>query len=403
MYRLIVSLLAVLSICLVSGQVFGQVPTDPENQRQDLFNEAGALPAKAIGRLLNAATDLFPAINDPHYVPAKEASQFLKSEDVVYALSDGELLMVYPKAIMDYHHIVNTTFGAEQTPIAITRCILANTIIVYDRRVGGEVLSFSTTQETPHGTLVLNDQNGNLWTQMDGYSAVIDGRYSRSAGRLKPFVNAVTTTWGAIGNAATSGSLLKIRVLAPPAEFFVKYSPSKRQDRFAVAGKATNAEEAWAVYEDIKCICAQEENGDPIGNIGVEGVGVYVEDDRLEMHEMGLGVRIHGEAKFYPLSSIEEKGIIFDEVGGWSIIVVHDKERNTHRIFRINGHFRRDNVTLQDDGNMREWVSKSVWNRSGVAVSGRKAGDRLEEPAFTTVYWFSWSGYFYSGIYGEDG
>ena len=62
---------------------------------------------------------------------------------------------------------------------------------------------------------------------MDGYSAIVNGRYSRSYGRLKRFGNIITTTWGTTKKANSGLDRFNIKVLAPPAKFFVKYSPSR--------------------------------------------------------------------------------------------------------------------------------------------------------------------------------
>ena len=84
---------------------------------------------------------------------------------------------------------------------------------------------------------------------------------------------------------------------------------------------------------------------------------------------MGIGVQIHGEAKFYPIAAIEKEGAIVDNVGGWDITVMYDRLWETHRIYRgspLPAHI--------------DPLGENA--RKSTEVSG-------EQPVFTTVYWFS--------------
>ena len=57
--------------------------------------------------------------------------------------------------------IDNPTF----VPVAVTYCPLCNTGIVFDRRVGDQVLEFGTTGKLRHSDLVMYDRTSESWWQ----------------------------------------------------------------------------------------------------------------------------------------------------------------------------------------------------------------------------------------------
>ena len=57
----------------------------------------------------------------------------------------GKDARAHPLQILMYHEIVNDTVNGE--PVAVTFCPLCNASIVFERRVGGRVLDFGTTED----------------------------------------------------------------------------------------------------------------------------------------------------------------------------------------------------------------------------------------------------------------
>ncbi len=93
--------------------------------------------------------DGIPALTNPHYVKAAEAT-FLESGDrILGARLDGKPY-AYPVGIMNYHEIINHSRGANQW--LITYCPLCGTGMVFDASVGGENLTFGVS-----GLLYNND------------------------------------------------------------------------------------------------------------------------------------------------------------------------------------------------------------------------------------------------------
>ena len=70
-------------------------------------------------------------------------------------------------------------------PVAVTFCPLCNASIVFDRRVGGEVLDFGTTGRLRKSDLVMYDrQTHSWWQQFTGRGIV--GRYAGSRLEVVP-------------------------------------------------------------------------------------------------------------------------------------------------------------------------------------------------------------------------
>ncbi len=108
--------------------------------------------------------DRIPAIDDPKFAGAAEAArQGLGDKEPVIAFAIGGEARAYPIRIMTWHEIVNDMVGG--VPVAVTYCPLCNSALVFDRRVGGEVLSFGTTGKLRHSDLVMYDRQSESWWQ----------------------------------------------------------------------------------------------------------------------------------------------------------------------------------------------------------------------------------------------
>ena len=82
--------------------------------------------------------DGIPAIDEPLFAAAAEVGELAGTEPVISVLIGGEQ-RAYPLQILIWHEIVNDTVGG--VPVAVTFCPLCNSAVVYDRRVGGAVLT----------------------------------------------------------------------------------------------------------------------------------------------------------------------------------------------------------------------------------------------------------------------
>ena len=107
--------------------------------------------------------DRIPAIDRPRSVSLAEAAETLTpTEPVVGVVINGEA-RAYPLRVLIWHEIANDELGG--VPLAATYCPLCNTVVVFDRRVDGQVLDFGTTGRLRNSDLLMYDRQTESWWQ----------------------------------------------------------------------------------------------------------------------------------------------------------------------------------------------------------------------------------------------
>jgi cytochrome c biogenesis protein CcdA len=122
-------------------------------------------PALAAALPGGPGRDGIPAIDDPVFVPI---GTFTHGAEVpAIWLRDGETIKVYPYNILNWHEIVNDTVA--EVPVAITFCPLCGSAVVFDRRVGGETLTFGVSGSLLESNMIMFDRESEtLWQQSTG-------------------------------------------------------------------------------------------------------------------------------------------------------------------------------------------------------------------------------------------
>jgi Protein of unknown function (DUF3179) len=115
--------------------------------------------------------DGIPALDDPQFVPVSQADAWLADDEPVIELVHGGVARAYPIQILIWHEIVNDEVAG--TPVAVTFCPLCNTALVFDRRLGSQVLDFGTTGNLRNSDLVMYDRQTESWWQQFGGEAVV--------------------------------------------------------------------------------------------------------------------------------------------------------------------------------------------------------------------------------------
>jgi hypothetical protein len=121
--------------------------------------------------------DGIPALDAPQQMPGTTVTRFneehrgkyLVSDDRVIGVSLGGESRAYPIRVMNWHEVVNDTVGG--IPIAVTYHPLCDSVLVFDRRVHGETLSFGVSGLLFNSNLLLYDRRGDagdesLWSQL---------------------------------------------------------------------------------------------------------------------------------------------------------------------------------------------------------------------------------------------
>ncbi|PQO23597.1 hypothetical protein C2I36_07070 [Rhodobacteraceae bacterium WD3A24] len=107
--------------------------------------------------------DGIPALTGPEFIPVAEEDRIAPREPVMVVDLDGAAPRAYPIRYLMWHEIVNDTVAG--TPVAVTFCPLCNTGIVFDRRVGDEVLEFGVSGLLRHSDMIMYDRLTESWWQ----------------------------------------------------------------------------------------------------------------------------------------------------------------------------------------------------------------------------------------------
>ncbi len=293
--------------------------------------------------------DVIPPIDRPVYGDVSAGDWLAPDDPVLGYVSDGRAY-AYPFKILNFHEIVNDDLDG--LPVLISYCPLCRSAIVYDRRVGGDVLSFGNTSALYESDLVMVDRStGSYWWQVAG--AAIVGPLTGA--RLEPLPSAVAT-W-----ADWASQYPETLVLTRDTGYTRPYE----QDVFA--GYAETLDSGQFPFP----------------------VGEAARDARLPPSALVVGVILAGVTRAYPVDNLTDP--INDEVGGEPIVVFPTNGGATVYSAVVDGE------TLQfqnSDADLVDAETGSVWTPAGVAISGPHAGKALRPIPSRTTFWFAFVGAF---------
>ena len=114
--------------------------------------------------------DGIPSIDKPTFGTVSDNDTLGMNEPVIQLDINGDV-RAYPLGILTWHEIVNDVVGG--VPVAVTYCPLCNASIVFDRRIGDEVLEFGTTGKLRNSDLVMYDRGSESWWQQFTGEAIV--------------------------------------------------------------------------------------------------------------------------------------------------------------------------------------------------------------------------------------
>jgi len=157
LFTLTVGLLALCSIAAQANPAYwssGEWPKTDFTKHSIEFTEiiSGGPPKDGI-----------PPIDDPVFQSVIEAAKTLSASEPVIALVINGKAKAYALSVLIWHKIVNDEVGG--APVTVTYCPLCNAAIVFDRRVGEQVLDFGTTGKLRKSDLVMWDRQTESWWQ----------------------------------------------------------------------------------------------------------------------------------------------------------------------------------------------------------------------------------------------
>ena len=141
--------------------------------KRELFVTDGTRHSIPLNEILSGGPpkDGIPSIDDPKFISAKDAEDFLSDESVGLGVSLLGEYRFYPYQILVWHEIVNDTIG--DTPVLVTYCPLCATGVVFDRRVNGVEQEFGVSGLLWQSNLLMYNRTGDpetesLWSQVLG-------------------------------------------------------------------------------------------------------------------------------------------------------------------------------------------------------------------------------------------
>lgn len=309
--------------------------------------------------------DGIPPIDDPRFVSIEEADEWLTDKEPVIAVELNGIVKAYPLQVMTWHEIVNDEFG--DRPVTVTFCPLCNTALVFDREVNGTVYDFGTSGRLYLSALVMYDrQTQSLWSQVMGQAIV-----GELTGTQLEFLPAAIASWTDFKAAHPDGL-----VLSRDTGFRRPYGANP-----------------YALY-------------DAPGNRPFLFRGQI--DPRLDAMERVVGVEMNGEAKAYPFSLLAEKRVVTDTVGGREIVVFYypgtvsaldktsiaqSRDVGAAAVFGPKLDGRRLTFRVDDEGNIVDDQTGSVWNILGGATAGPMRDRQLAPIVHGNHFWFAWAAF----------
>jgi hypothetical protein len=112
-----------------------------------------------------------PAIDGPSFVDVFDESRITDRELVITLELAGETPRAYPIRYLMWHEIVNDDIWG--LPVAVTFCPLCNSGITFDRRVGGQVLSFGVSGKLRNSDMIMYDRQTEAWWQQAVGEAIV--------------------------------------------------------------------------------------------------------------------------------------------------------------------------------------------------------------------------------------
>lgn len=228
--------------------------------------------------------DGIPSIDKPKFIEIKEASKFLKDDDIGQVLNYKDEARFYPFQILVWHEIVNDAIKGE--PILVTYCPLCFTGIVYERKIDGEAIEFGVS--------------GKLWNN-----------------NLLMYDRKTDTLWSQILGKAVLGPLAGKELKIIPSDI-TKFSIFKKQ---FPKGKVLSRETGhFRLYGQ-----------DPYGDYYTSQEVIFPSKFTRELHpkEIILGIIFNGTEKAYPLKRVKELKDFDDEINGKLVNVTYDENKDS--------------------------------------------------------------------------
>jgi len=130
---------------------------------------------------------IMPALVDPGFIPAKDATGHRERDGVLGVTLNG-ITRAYPLWIMDNYHVANDMFG--DTPLAVIHCERCSSGVAFLATVDGRRLTFQVAGIWKMTLIIRDEQTSSFWSHSEGVA--LDGPLKGTALQRHPCYQ---TTW----------------------------------------------------------------------------------------------------------------------------------------------------------------------------------------------------------------
>ncbi len=303
--------------------------------------------------------DGIPAVNSPNfYINASEAP--LNDEALVVAFRHENTIRAYSHVVLDYHEIVNDQFNT--TDVVISYCPLTGSSMVWEGEAEFRDKSFGVSGLLYNSNLILYDRaTDSNWSQMK-MSSIQGTRLNRFARQLSSSEMSFSTWKKLYPNEAVLN---------------LQTGSSRQYGRYP-----------YGNYKNSKSLIFSTNN---------------MNDTRLFSKERVLGVKVAQSTKAFPLSKFTGPGVnVHEEILGKTAISIWASQGLN---FAVAFNRTLSDGTLLNFAALSETDFPAVvmdnegsrWDVFGIALSGPRSGQSLNQPFSHIAYWFAWTAFHPNG------
>ncbi len=313
--------------------------------------------------------DCILSIDGPSFETPSQAASWLKDDDLVMGVFLEGIAKAYPFKILNWHEIVNDTFGP--LPVAITFCPLCRSGLVFKRPIlEGKLAEFGVSGRLYRSDLVMYDRvTGSFWSQIE--SAPIVGPLAGEPLRLERLAVEILP-WKTWRDLHPQTLVLARPTVATPLGGRPPYNP-----------------QGTAFLQDYE----QDPYEYQLEALVNYFAGPLLSDKRLNSFAMVIGLEVNGRAKAYLPEAIEQAGLLNDQVGDEPVLVLWNPTLQTVEFFsrRVAELSQPLEFSMAPEG-LEDRQTGTLWNLAGEPLRGHLKGRKvkLEKLVGVQSFWFAW-------------
>lgn len=301
--------------------------------------------------------DGIPAIDFPEFSPidSPEFDFLLENDYVIGVYIDGEY-RAYPHPILNYHEIVNDE--ASYTDWVLSYCPLTGTALAWDTDADTSVVNteFGVSGLLYNSNLILYDrETGSHWSQMLERSV----RGSR-VDEVPERIQVIETTWETWKAMYPDSKILSVET-GHERDYFAYPYATYRWDEFLL-------------------------------------FPISFDDNRMHRKRRVIGVHSGAFSKVYQIDAFPATTTtLHEQINGEPVVVIGNSAANIAAIYsrELSDGTVLQFTPVQDRLPVAMTDTEgNEWDIFGTAVSGPRAGARLETTNSYTAYWFAWGTFF---------